>query len=51
MRDNSKSAREAKVTIKWKTILKVCEMLKQQSNERQFKSARDSKVTIEWETI
>ena len=30
-----------------KDNLKVHEMLKQQSNERQFKSARDAKVRIE----
>ena len=43
MKDNSKSAREAEVTMR--------EKLKGQSNEGQFKSARDAKVTIEWETI
>ena len=43
MKDNSKSAREAEVTMR--------EKLKGQSNEGHFKSARDAKVTIEWETI
>ena len=51
MKDNSKSARDAKVTNLWEAILRVSEKLKGQSNERQFKSARDAKVTIEWETI
>ena len=45
MKDNSKSAWEAEVTIKWETI-KWKTILKGQSNERQFKSARDAKVTI-----
>ena len=39
MKDNSKSAREAEVTMR--------EKLKEQSNEGQFKSVRDAKVTIE----
>ena len=42
-----KSARDGKVTIKWKAILKVREKLKLQWNERQFKSAQDAKVRIE----
>ena len=37
MKNNPKSAQEAELkTTKWKTILKVHEKLKQQSNERQF---------------
>ena len=39
MKDNSKSAREAEVTMR--------ERLKGQSSEGQFKSARDAKVSIE----
>ena len=51
MRDNSKSARGGWSNNRMKDNLKVREMLKSQSNERQFKSAREAEVTIEWETI
>ena len=51
MKDNSKSARDAKVKIKWKTISKCARGWSNNQMKDNFKSAWEAEVTIKWKTI